>query len=254
VNFWEDAMYEEIRNERSWYSIGLPFHFPSTYTGRATPSALNEYLLADLIDRAITKMLPEGDFHLAGYSVGGFMALNYASKYPARVKTVLSIGGFLTGKAGGLEGTLQYFSKGKVFRKGLFHLAFRTMKLHPVFFKLATISYARQWRALLNYPQLEPTIHRIFPNVRRHDIEAQRAWFRYLLDMNLMDEHHCIEHPTLVIAGDRDPVIPFEHQQAYANMLPNAELAILPGVGHVPFAEAPEDFRNLVLGWLVKHG
>nr|WP_154640178.1 alpha/beta hydrolase [Lewinella sp. W8] len=254
VNFWEDAMYEEIRNERSWFSIGLPFHFPSTYSGRATPSALDEYLLAELMDRAINELIPEGDFHLAGYSVGGFAALNYAAKYPARVRSVISIGGFLTGRARGLEGALQFFSKGKLLRKALFHMGFRTLKTHPAFFKLATLSYARQWRALLRYPQLDPTIRRIFPNVQQHDIEAQRAWFRYLLDMNLMDEHHCIEHPTLVIAGDRDPIIPFHHQQAYAKMLPNAQLAVLPGVGHVPFAEAPLAFRTELLQWLNHHG
>lgn len=247
-------MYEEIRDARSWYSIGLPFHFPSTYAGRPTPDALNEDLLADLFHRAIGELLPSGDFHLAGYSVGGFTALNYAAKYPTRVKSVISIGGFLTGRAKGLEGTLQFFSKGKVLRKGLFHAVFRTMKLHPLFFKAATLTYARQWRALLRYPQLDPTIERVFPNVRRHNIEAQRAWFRYLLEMNLMDEHHCIEHPTLFVAGVRDPIIPFDHQRACANMLPNAQLAVLPEVGHVPFAEAPDTFKNILLGWLAKHG
>jgi pimeloyl-ACP methyl ester carboxylesterase len=166
---------------------------------------------------------------------------------------MISIGGFMTGRARGLEGVLQFFAKGQVVRRAIFHASWWIMQRHVGFLKLATLFYARRWRRLLRYPDLDPTLRAIFPDVRQHDIEGQRALFRYLLDMNLMDEIDHIHTPTLVIAGDRDPIIPYDHQRAYAERLPNAELMTLTGVGHVAFAEAPRRFRGAIRDWLERH-
>ncbi|WP_169435033.1 alpha/beta fold hydrolase [Neolewinella persica] len=250
VNFWEAAMYPEIKNQRSWHSISLPLHHPSTYSGKPNLAAIDENILAEIIQHAVDDLVPEGKFHLVGYSVGGFAAMNYAAKFPDRVASIISVGGFMTGRAKGIEGALQFFAKGTFFRKGIFHASYWMMQRHRAFFKLATLAYAHSWRSLLDYPQLDPTIRNIFPDVKQHEIAGQRAWFRYLLNMNLLDEICQIQHPVLVIAGDRDPVIPFRHQQRYANLLPNSQLVVLPDVGHVAFGEADEEFRTAVLNWL----
>lgn len=253
LRFWETAMYPELEAERAWYSVSLPLHHPSSYAGRFTADSLDEYLFADLVDAAITQVLPEGRFHLVGYSLGGFACLNYAAKYPARVASVVSVGGFMTGRAKGLEGVLQFFSRGEFLRRTVFHLSWWVMKRHVFFLKLATIFYARRWRQLLRYPFLDPTLRDIFPDVRRHNVAGQRHMFRYMLDMNVWDEIDHITAPVLVIAGDRDPIIPYAHQRACAHRLPHAKFLSLPGVGHVAFAEAPEAFRNAVMGWLAAH-
>ncbi|PPK88308.1 pimeloyl-ACP methyl ester carboxylesterase [Neolewinella xylanilytica] len=253
LRFWEAAMYEEIRASRSWYSISLPLHYPSTYAGDISVDALSETLFAELVREAVDSVLPAGKFHLAGYSLGAFACLNYAAKHPGRVLSVISIGGFMTGRAKGLEGVLQFFSTGNLFRKALFHLAWWVMQQHIVFLKLATVFYARRWRQLFAYPELDPTLEHIFPDVSRHSIHGQRVLFRYLLNMDLMDEVAGITIPVLAIAGTRDPIIPFAHQRAYAERLPNGELLALDGVGHVSFAEAPDAFRGALLGWLARH-
>jgi pimeloyl-ACP methyl ester carboxylesterase len=46
--------------------------------------------------------------------------------------------------------------------------------------------------------------------------------------------------PVLVIWGERDRVIPVEHAFSAIRALPDAVLAVLPGVGHVPQVERPE--------------
>lgn len=253
VRFWEEAMYAEIRREREWHSVSLPLHYPSSYAGEFSADSLDEYVFAELMARSLNRLIPEGRFHLAGYSLGGFACLNYAAKYPERVASVISIGGFMTGRARGLEGVLQFFSRGRVLRRAIFRLSWWVMQRHVLFLKLATICYARRWRKLLAYPPLDPTLRVIFPDVQRHEVDGQRALFRYLLDMNLMDEIDRIHTPTLVIAGERDPIIPYGHQVEYAGRLANSELLSLPGVGHVAFAEAPKRFRGAVLEWLVRY-
>jgi pimeloyl-ACP methyl ester carboxylesterase len=48
-----------------------------------------------------------------------------------------------------------------------------------------------------------------------------------------------IQAPTLLMWGEKDGMIPFANSADYLRALPNATLAALPGVGHIPQEEAP---------------
>ncbi len=253
VHFWEMAMYAEVSSHRNWYSLSLPLHYPSTYSGAFTPDTMDEELLGELVALSVNRLIPSGRFHLVGYSLGAFACLNYAAKHPGRVASIISVGGFMTGQARGLRGVLRFIATPVWWRKVLFHLTFWVMQRHVIFLKGATLLYARNWRKLLAYPRLNPTLEDIFPDVKRHSITAQRLLFRYMLELDLMDETDHLYTPVLAIAGDEDPVIPYHHQVDYAKRLPNGQLLSLPGVGHVSFAEAPDAFRRGVVDWLDSH-
>ena len=45
--------------------------------------------------------------------------------------------------------------------------------------------------------------------------------------------------PTLVIHGDKDPLLPVRNGELIAARIPGAKLQILPGVGHLVPVEAP---------------
>jgi pimeloyl-ACP methyl ester carboxylesterase len=45
--------------------------------------------------------------------------------------------------------------------------------------------------------------------------------------------------PALVLWGDRDPYLPAHFAHAYADVLPNAQAEVLPGVGHWPWIDDP---------------
>jgi len=47
--------------------------------------------------------------------------------------------------------------------------------------------------------------------------------------------------PTLLLWGDKDGMIPVANAQDYLAALPAATLVVLPGVGHLPQEEAPQD-------------
>ena len=59
--------------------------------------------------------------------------------------------------------------------------------------------------------------------------------------------------PALVIGGDRDPIIPLDQTLKLYRALPNAQLAILPGVGHGAPRRA-QLFNLLVLEFLSRIG
>jgi pimeloyl-ACP methyl ester carboxylesterase len=59
--------------------------------------------------------------------------------------------------------------------------------------------------------------------------------------------------PTLVFHGDRDPINPVEVATALYRALPNAELAVLPGVEHGPPRERPDLFVRVLADFLARH-
>jgi len=52
--------------------------------------------------------------------------------------------------------------------------------------------------------------------------------------------------PTLLVWGDRDRVVPASTAPALASALPGSRLAVLAGLGHLPFAEDPAAFHAIV--------
>jgi pimeloyl-ACP methyl ester carboxylesterase len=52
--------------------------------------------------------------------------------------------------------------------------------------------------------------------------------------------------PTLIVWGDRDPVIPVHHGHAAADLLPDGRLVVFPGAGHEPHRHDPQRFADIV--------
>jgi pimeloyl-ACP methyl ester carboxylesterase len=59
-----------------------------------------------------------------------------------------------------------------------------------------------------------------------------------------------VDKPVLLIWGDRDGAVDPRSAQQLLKRLPNARLELLPGIGHLPYEEAPEDFNRIVLDFL----
>jgi pimeloyl-ACP methyl ester carboxylesterase len=59
-----------------------------------------------------------------------------------------------------------------------------------------------------------------------------------------------IEQKTLVLWGEQDLLIPVEIAYKFHDDLPNATLAIMSNVGHVPMEESPTKSLEAVLSFL----
>ncbi len=59
-----------------------------------------------------------------------------------------------------------------------------------------------------------------------------------------------LRQPTLVITGDDDPIIPVANGRILAHCIPNAELSIVPGGGHLILLEQPGHTAGLVANFL----
>lgn len=59
-----------------------------------------------------------------------------------------------------------------------------------------------------------------------------------------------IDVPVLIIHGAEDQIIPVSEAKAMAEAIPNAELVIVPGAGHLPNLEEPDTFNDAVIDFL----
>jgi proline-specific peptidase len=81
--------------------------------------------------------------------------------------------------------------------------------------------------------------------------DATRLWEKEIFQQyDLRPQLAGLTVPTLVITGEKDFAAGPACAAELAEGLPNAELVVLPGIGHMIFVEAREEFRRAVLTFL----
>lgn len=61
-----------------------------------------------------------------------------------------------------------------------------------------------------------------------------------------------IEAPILILDGEEDEVIEIGHTRTLADLIPTAELCLIPGTGHMAPWEKPAEFNRIVLDFLAR--
>lgn len=151
--------------------------------------------------------------HVMGHSMGGLVAGALASDHPERVdRLVLVDAGFLA-----------FDPKLRKRVTGLF----RTLP----------------WTS----PSLMPVLVRDM--VRSGPIRMMAATGE-LLRKDWREKLPAITAPTLVIWGEHDRVCDLRIGKQIAATVPGAKLVVIPGAGHNPMWEKPEDFDRAVLAFL----
>jgi len=59
--------------------------------------------------------------------------------------------------------------------------------------------------------------------------------------------------PVLVLSGDTDNLVPVEHARQFNQAIPQSEIVIYEGVGHIPQEEIPERSAEDVLAFLIRN-
>ncbi len=87
------------------------------------------------------------------------------------------------------------------------------------------------------------------PGTREHLLRIMRCWQADVrgLEAALPKIAHI---PTLLLWGSRDTAVDPASGDMLRQRLANSELVVLPGVGHLPYEEAPDQFNEIVAGFL----
>ncbi|MCX5435642.1 MULTISPECIES: alpha/beta fold hydrolase [unclassified Streptomyces] len=88
-----------------------------------------------------------------------------------------------------------------------------------------------------------------------HDLGADVFKAQQLAVLNRDDrtmETPGIKAPTLIVAGDADAITPLALSEEMAGSVPNAQLHVLEGVGHLSTLEAPALVASHLADWLLR--
>jgi len=79
---------------------------------------------------------------------------------------------------------------------------------------------------------------------------ALQAGLDILRNTDLREEIGALACPALVVAGERDTLVPGVAAGATADLMPNAGAAVVAGAGHAPFIARPEAVASLLQAFL----
>jgi pimeloyl-ACP methyl ester carboxylesterase len=177
-----------------------------------------------------------GTLHLAGASIGGWIAAEIAIRIPERVRSLALIGA--TGLYVPQHPIADIFMMVQA-KNGGDYSDFR----HTLFRDTAAPE------ALATFPDGRMPAERELLRYRMFRF-ASRVGFSppYLHHRKLRDRLHRFAGPAAVIAGERDNLVPVAHARAYAHGLRNAELKLVAEAGNSVAVEKPSEVAAAVLG------
>lgn len=163
--------------------------------------------------------------HLAGNSMGGTIAALVAIKYPERVASIALVGsphGVRSPKPSEMD---------KLIDAGRAPLVARNA---AEFDDMLSLVFAK--RPFLPFPIMHASRSSAISNAESN----QRIWLSQLKDRYFLHERiDHLKHPTLVLWGDSDRVFDVSGASVLKTKLDQAEMHVLPGIGHLPMMEAP---------------
>jgi pimeloyl-ACP methyl ester carboxylesterase len=181
---------------------------------------------------------------VVGHSLGGGIAMQLAYQFPERVDRLVLV------DSGGLGRDVNLVLRAATLPGSEIVL--------PILFKLglrqAGSLVGRAARAVGLHPNADiQGMAEGFASLE--DIEARRAFVhtaRSVIDpfgqrVDARDRLYLAEKmPTLVVWGDRDPMIPVHHGVQAHELMPGSRLEIFSGAGHFPFNDDPMRFVEVL--------
>jgi pimeloyl-ACP methyl ester carboxylesterase len=189
-----------------------------------------------------------GPIHVLGSSLGGAIALALAQRHPGRLKSLTVVGGF--SEHAELLDELEPQSEIELGR--------------AVELSDEVADYMGLWtltRKFINSDAGYAVMRANQANIRTNSAESYSAFVEALLrwgrcqpgqdqEPKFTSLLSSIRLPTLVVTSDNDHLIPKELSDLIAARIAGATLAVMPGAGHIPFMEQPENVVRIVLDFI----
>ena len=181
----------------------------------------------------------DGPVFLAGWSLGGMIALETACRRPGLVAGMILIS------------STPKFCSGPEWGAGARPAALRAMEMEFKRDARKTLSSFFE-RAALPLGESERTLAGLVSTAGAMDPLALSAGLQYLAAKDLRAEASAVNIPVLILHGNRDQIVPVEAGALLANMLPRSKLRVYDNYGHAlpcqnPHAIAEDIIRFIVL-------
>ncbi len=245
-------MPDSFRDSVPWMSVSLPIHAPSSGPIGFSREDVSPELFNTLNSAVLEQLLPGREVVIVGHSTGGFAGLCLALERPDQVLGVVSVGGFADGQWIGLEGDMQLMARKEklgAFGPTALRIAAWLTTRWPWLQARAASQFAYDKRAFLADQPSKESLRVMRRDARLQNQDQLIAFFAGIRDVDIWDQISQINQPVLVLDGEHDPVIPYAKTLRLADTLPNGQLLLYPGVGHMVMNERREDFWRDIISW-----
>ena len=173
---------------------------------------------------ALAKALGVTDVHIGGSSMGGQIAMSYAVQFRSEVKSLwlIDTAGIWSAPASELRKTIEETGKNP--------LLIRTEEEFAGLFP---------W-VMAEPPFIPRPIMNVLAQERIRNFDLEQRIFVQIAGDSMEERVRGMETPTLIVWGDKDRTINVATAEVLRALLPRSQVIIMPGIGHVPVIERPQ--------------
>jgi len=196
------------------FRVIVPYHPGFGESGDdSTFTDIHDYVMHYL---ELFDVLGIGSMNLVGISMGGYLAAKFASEHGYRVRKLVLIAPY------GLD-----------------------VPGHPALDLIATPGEELVPMLVSNFDTLKkslpqkPDMDFIAARYREATSFARLFW-EHPTDSKFPRHLHRVKMPTLIVWGEEDKLIPVQHAQSWRKLIPNSEVLVEKGAGHLVHHDKPE--------------
>lgn len=232
---------EAVTRSHTACLVDLPGHGDSDefQDGHMLPFAVSA--LERLVDEARCEHAT-----VVGHSLGGLLALAFTLEHPEKVNRLVLV------NAAGLS------------RKPFWGLRLASLPIFGHIYTLLRFILVRLFVDRVVSPSLDIGTWFLEQLRLAQTVQVSGAFIRRVLsssldlygikdDLYLFPRLEEVHVPTLVIWGDRDPVLPVRTAQRILQRFPEIDVRVFDGVGHMPQLEAPDRFKEALTAFFEEH-
>jgi pimeloyl-ACP methyl ester carboxylesterase len=196
---------------------------------------------------SLCEKLSLGRVDLVGNSMGGFVAAEVAIQFPDRADQLI-----LVSAAGITSADIAHrpvLTVGRVAAAIVTHgtARHRAIAARPRSRHLALALVAR-------YPSLLRADLAYEGFVKGTGKPGFDDALRASLEYDFRDRLPEIRRPTLIVWGENDSILPVKDAAEFERLIPDSRKVVMANTGHIPMAERPEAFNDLMLSFLAETG
>jgi len=174
--------------------------------------------------------------HVVGLSLGACVALRLALQAPARVRSLTLVNPFARVQPTG--------------PRDVARLLLRLTMLGVAPMRMVGAHVAR---GLFPWPEQRALYESAVSSLGATSRSGYAAALRALAQFDARGQVAAIRRPTLVVAGDRDGMVPLAPKLRLAAAIPGARIVVVPASGHATPYDQPATFNRVLLEFLAAH-
>lgn len=188
---------------------------------------------------------------LIGHSTGAMVALGVALQAPELVARLILISPVIWHDLGGLVGAWIAVAQNQALCRAVIGASLAAGRLSRTAYLASIPVFLHDSRGAFSNPNVFASVAEGYPHYQRIPIAAIAGTAGILRRVDARPDvlRHPPRIPTLIVHGQQDDIVPFKQAEWLIGKLPQAELATMYGIGHVPFAEREPECNRMIVEW-----